>query len=117
MATLRRLHHEALKLLSNVLTFDPLNCIALTMRIQNFMSLANYTQNFEAANLLYDRGIIDGEYAEANCIPDPAFYAIYSLLYWSKSVKIIKLLRRGLLHNQIGEWKSEVFRCLKKAEQ
>ncbi len=115
--TLRRFHHEAVHLLSSVLSLDPTNCIARTLRLRNFMFLANMAKDFEVADFLYERGVYDGEYIESNCAEHPEFYSEFSLIFWSKAIKIIRQLRKGNLQEEdIEQRKSEVLECLYAAE-
>ncbi|OGP51888.1 MAG: hypothetical protein A2Y79_09165 [Deltaproteobacteria bacterium RBG_13_43_22] len=114
--TYRRLHHAAIRLLSLVLASDPTNYIARTMRISNFMFLGNYSKDLETAELFYDRGIYDGQFIDQYCPPDPVFYAEYSQIYWSKALKLIKFLRKGLIQDRIEERQTEILDYLKKAE-
>lgn len=116
IATLRRMGHEAVHILSNVLSFEPYNHIALTMRMQNLFSLANYADNWNTAGLLYDRALCDGIFIEKYCPPNPVFYAIYGLLFYSKAVKMIRLLRKGILKENVEDRKKEVIDCMEKAE-
>jgi hypothetical protein len=116
IATLRRMGHEAVQLLSNVLSFEPYNHIAMTMRMQNFIALGNYAKEWDTACLLYDRALCDGLFVEKYCPPNPVFYAIYGLLFYSKAVKLIRFLRRGDIQGSIPDRRNEVIDYLKKAE-
>lgn len=116
IATLRRMGHEAVQLLSNVLSFEPYNPIALTMRMQNFFSMGNYAKDWNTASLLYERALCDGIFIEKHCAPNPVFYAIYGLMYYSRAIKLIRFLRQGKLTDRLEDRKNEVFECMKKAE-
>lgn len=116
IATLRRMGHEAVQILSSVLSFEPYNPIALTMRMQNLFSLANYADDWNTASLLYDRALCDGIFFEKYCPPNPVFYAIYGLLFYSKAVKMIRSLRKGVLTDHIEDRKKEAIDCMAKAE-
>jgi hypothetical protein len=117
ITTLRRLHHEAVQLLFYVLSFDPLNHIARTLRMHNYMALSICTQNPDTASLLFKRAIHDGQFIENRCIPDPEFYAEYSLAYWARAIKLIKFMRKGIIVEKIDETKSEVLMLLTCAEE
>ncbi len=116
IATLRRLNHEAIHLLSHVLSIDPFNCVALTLRLQNFIALGNYAGEWETAALLFDRGTGDGAFVEKYCQADPVFFATYSLLFWSRATKLIRLLRRGRVTDPGESRQAEVLQSLQKAE-
>jgi len=116
IATLRRMGHEAVQILSNVLSFEPYNHIALTMRMQNFFAMANYAGDWDTAALLYERALCDGIFVEKHCPPNPVFYAIYGLLFYAKAVKIIRFLRQGKLTDHIDDRKKDVMDCMEKAE-
>lgn len=116
IATLRRMGHEAVQLLSNVLSFEPYNPVAMTMRMQNFIAMGNYAKEWDTACLLYDRALCDGLFIEKYCPPNPVFYAIYGLLFYSKAVKLIRLLRRGEVQGPVEDRRKEVIQHLEKAE-
>ncbi len=116
IATLRRMGHEAVQLLSSVLSFEPYNHIALTMRMQNFIALGNYAKEWDTACLLYERAQCDGLFVEKYCPPNPVFYAIYGLLFYSKAIKLLRFLRRKDVQGPSEERRREVIQCLEKAE-
>ncbi|MCK5851300.1 MAG: hypothetical protein KAH23_10325 [Kiritimatiellae bacterium] len=117
VTTLRRLHHEAIQLLFYVLSFDPLNHIARTLRMHNYMALSICTQYPDTASLLFKRAIHDGQFIENRCIPDPEFYAEYSLAYWAMAIKLIKFMRKGIIFEKIDETMSEVLMLLTRSEE
>jgi hypothetical protein len=117
VTTLRRLHHEAIQLLFYVLSFDPLNHIARTLRMHNFMALSICAQNPDTACLLFKRAIHDGQFIENHCIPDPEFYAEYSLAHWAMAIKLIKFMRKGIIFENIDETMSEVLKLLARSEE
>ncbi len=114
--TLRRYHYEAIQLLSNVLSLDPQNCIARTLRLRNYMFLANAAKDLETAEILYERGIYDGEFVEASSCAEPQFYGEFGLIYWSRAIKIIRQLRLGHIKDHIPERQAEVFEYIRNAE-
>lgn len=117
VATMRRLHHEAVQLLNDVLSFDPLNYIARTLRFHNFMALSAYTQSPDAARLDFERALYDGQFIENYCPPDPEFYAEYSLIYWVRAIKLIKLMRKGLIAKEKHEeMTATVLSCIETGE-
>jgi len=116
IATLRRMGHEAVQILSNVLSFEPYNLIALTMRMQNFFNMASCAEDWITSSLLYDRAFSDGIFIEKYCPPTSVFYATFGLLFYSKAVKLIRLMRRGALTTDIENRKREIFTCIEKAE-
>lgn len=116
IATLRRMGHEAVELLSNVLSFEPYNHIAMTMRMQNFIAMGNYAKEWDTAHLFYERALCDGLFVEKYCPPNPVFYAIYGLLFYSKAIKLLRFLRRGDIQGPIEERRRGVIQCLEKAE-
>lgn len=118
VVTLRRLHHEAVHLLTNVLSFDPLNHVARTLRMHNFMALGIYARDWDTAKVLFERGIHEGLFIESRCTADPEFYAEYSIVYWARAVKLIRLLRKGLIKEEdVDERKTEVLESLKHGEE
>ncbi|MDQ5986007.1 MAG: hypothetical protein CSYNP_01725 [Syntrophus sp. SKADARSKE-3] len=115
--TLRRLNHEAVHVLSYVLSLEPVNCIARTMRMRNFMFLANSANTVELIDSLYDRAIYDGAFIEDNCPDYAEFYGEYSLVYWARAIKTIKMLRKGLIGaDEIEQRQIDIFDCLHQAE-
>ncbi|MBN1472520.1 MAG: hypothetical protein JW925_12120 [Syntrophaceae bacterium] len=116
IATLRRMNHEAAYLLSHVLSFEPLNQVALALRMQNFIALGNYAGDWNSAALLFDRGICDGHFIEKYCPPDPVYYAIYGLLFYSKAIKLLRFIRRGKIREQLESKKQEILKLLEQAE-
>jgi len=114
--TYRRLHHTAIRLLSIMLATDPKNYIARTIRMSNFTFLGNYSQDLETAELFYSRGLFDGEFIDSTNPPDPVFYAEYSLVFWSKAMKLIKFLRKGAIKNKKEARQTEIINLIQKAE-
>lgn len=117
VATLRRLHHEAVQLLFYVLSFDPQNPIARTLRMHNYMALTICTQNPDKASLLFNRALHDGQFIEKHCSPDPEFYAEYALAYWARAIKLMQFMRKGKLDESIDKTRSEVMKLLTRAEE
>ena len=116
IATLRRMDHEAVQIISNVLSFEPYNIVALTMRMENFIALGIYSKEWDTSCLFFDRALCDGLFIEKYCPPDPIFYAIYSSLFYSKAIKLIRFLRNGKITEKIEDRKKEVMQNLEKAQ-
>jgi len=112
----RRIHRASIRLLSFILSTDPKNYIARTLRLSNFMLLGNATNDLDKAELFYDQGMIDGQIIERDNPLQPTFYSEYSQIYFSKAVKLIKLLRKGLIKEGGEARQAEVFELLRKAE-
>ncbi|HOO47743.1 MAG TPA: hypothetical protein PLM29_16040, partial [Deltaproteobacteria bacterium] len=117
VTTLRRLHHEAVQILAYVLSFDPLNHIARTLRMHNFMALATCSKDQDASAILFDRAVHDALFIEKHCMPDPEFFSEYSLVYWSRAIKLIKLLRKGIIDKDKDKTMDYVIELLEKGEE
>lgn len=117
IATLRRMDHEAVQILSNVISqVQPYNPVARTMRMYNFIALGNYAREWITARLLFDRALYDGLFIEKHCQPSPVFYAVYGHLFYSQALKLINFLRNRKITEKIEDFKKEVLQCLEKAE-
>ncbi len=116
VTTLRRLHHEAIQLLSTVLSFEPLNHIARTLRLHNFMALGSSCRDPDASNVLFDRAEHEGRFIDTHCTPDAEFYSEFSLVQWSRAVRLMKFMRKRIIKDT-DETKSRIIELLASGEE
>ncbi len=117
----RRRFTEAKEILRIVLSIDPTELTARTLRLELFRNMAVDAPSYCVADGLFKMAEQEALYITANCAcQSEEFYSEYAMLYLAKAVMMIKHMRRndgffqGLQNNQ--PLKEIVFSAFEKTE-
>ncbi len=117
----RRRFAEAIEILRVVLSINPNDLIARTLRMILLRNIALDAPTYEAAVGLFRQAKKEARFIEANCACESEdFYCEYAVVYMAQAMCALRHSRmdRGIARNQNlrEEIKHEVYACLEAAE-
>lgn len=113
----RRRYHEALEILRIVLSIDPIDPTARTLRISLFRQLALDAPSYSVAEKLLNHAEHEALYIQEKCeIPSEDFYCEYAALYFTRAVSTVRHLRAGDAPGTADTLLESVFQDLDRSE-
>ncbi|MHB8137873.1 MAG: hypothetical protein ACYDGO_05730 [Smithellaceae bacterium] len=117
----RRRFSEALEILRVVLSINPTDLIARTLRMILLRNIALSAPTFEAADGLFRQAKKEARFIEANCVCESEdFYCEYAVVYLAEAMSTVRYARNGRIVSSHKEdfrtMKQNVYACLDAAD-
>ena len=113
----RRQYAEAMAILRFVLSINPSDLTARTLRMIILRSIALATPNYELAKDIFQQAMKEARYIKENCTYESEdFYCEYGVLYMAQALALLRDLRANPQAYVVQDEKSKIYTFLLMAE-